>query len=203
MDISARPSRFRGTPAQRTKYVSNPRIIRSQLARASKVHNFKRTYNAGNLVTSTASPTLEAFNFSLNDLPGYTEFTSLYDFYKINRVKFRLVPFQTVSNSTGTTNNAGNYPIFHCLDFSDSAPPASLNEVMEYNNCVISRLYDGFTRYFKPKFADTTSTPRDGYIATTSPSNNWYGIKIAIPETDSAMTYYVIWTVYLSCKDPK
>lgn len=188
---------------RRTEYRGNPVLFRRQLARLSKVHNFKRTYNAGTFVTSTAGDTLEAFNFSLNDIPGYTEFTALYDFYKINAVKFHFIPFQTESVSTTTVNNAGSYPIFHCVDYSDGTPPASLNEILEYQNHKISKLYEGFTRYFKPKFADTVSTERDGYIATTSPANNWFGMKIGIPATDSAMTYYVLWTIYLSFKDPK
>lgn len=188
---------------RKTKYRSNPAIMRRQLARMSKIHNFKRTYNFGTDSTNAVSDTLEAYNFSLNDMPGYTEFTALYDFYKVNRVKFKLIPYQTESNSVTSLNNAAHVPIFYCVDTSDATAPTSVNEVCEYNDHKIANLYRGFTCYFKPKFADSTSAPRDGWVATSSPSTNWYGLKLAIPPTAYSMTFYVIWTVYISCKDPK
>jgi hypothetical protein len=127
----------------------------------------------------------------------------LFDYYKINGVKVKAVPYQTESNSTGTVNNAANVPIIHVVDTTDSTSPATVNELLEYNDHKITRLYDGFQCYFKPKFADATSASRDGWIATTNPSLNYFGLKIAIPPTVNAMNLYLIFTYYVSCKDPK
>lgn len=142
-------------------------------------------------------------NFSLNDMPGFSEITSMYDFYKITGVKYQWIPYQTESISTGSVNNVANVPIFYCVDTSDSGLPTSVNEVCEYNDHKIARVMRGFSVYFKPKFTDATSAQRDGWVSTVNSSLNWAGLKIAIPPTTNAMTYYILWTVYIKCKDPK
>lgn len=177
--------------------------FRRALAAAQKTHRFKRTYNVGTSTTNAVTNTLVAANFSLNDLPGYTEFTALYDYYKITGVKFALIPYQTQSNSVSSLNNAANVPIFYAVDTSDSTAPTTVEEICEYQDHKIARLYDGFSHYFKPKFTDATSASRDGWISTSNPTLNWFGIKFAIPPTANAMTYYQVWTIYIQCKDPK
>jgi len=189
------------------KYITRPGA-RSQLYRrlaykGPKVYNFKRSWNAGTGATVALTPSLYGTNFSLNDIPGYLEFTALFDYYKINRVRFRLLPYQTESNSTGTVNNAGNVPVFYVVDTSDATPPANVEELCEYQDHKIVNLYNGIDCYFKPKFADATSAARDGWVATTNPSLNWNGFKFAIPPTTNAMVYYLVWTFYVSFKDPK
>lgn len=182
----------------------NSRVTARQIARQrSKIHYFKRTYNLGTGTTNPLTNTLAALNFSVNDMPSYTEFTSLYDYYKVNRIKVRIIPFQTESNSTGTVNNAGNVPIAYVVDTSDSTPPVTFEELLEYNDHKITNLYNGVSCYFKPKFADATSAIRDGWVATSNPSLNWYGFKYAIPPTTNAMAFYTIITFYVSFKDPK
>lgn len=71
-----RPSFRRSTPVKKKK-VEEP-----------KIHAFKRTYDGGDTIVTTdgINPTLVAFNFSVNDMPGYTELTAMYDFYKITGV---------------------------------------------------------------------------------------------------------------------
>ena len=41
------------------------------------------------------NPSLGVFNFSLNDLPGYTDFTALFDQYKIDRIEIEWCPEYT------------------------------------------------------------------------------------------------------------
>lgn len=205
MDISNTFPRYRpwGKKA-RAAYQPKKGLVARQVASASNTpHYFKRTYNYGTVTTGTVTETLGAFNFSLNDLPGYTELTALFDFYKINAVKVRFIPYQTESNSTGTVNNAANVPIIFVVDRSDGTPPATVNELLEYNDHKIARLYDGFTCYFKPKFSDATSAIRDGWVATSNPSLNYWSLKYGVPPTVNAMNFYVIHTYYVSCKDPK
>lgn len=185
------------------KYVGNQRRFTRSLLSQNKVYNFKRTFNLGTQATIPLTSTLIAENFSLNDAPGYTEFTALFDYYCIKRVKVQFIPYQTESNSTGTVNNAANVPIFYAVDTSDSTAPTTVEEICEYQDHKIARLYDGFSCYFTPKFADATSAARDGWVATSNPSLNWYGLKFAIPPTTNAMTFYLVWTFYIQCKDPK
>jgi len=171
----------------------------------SKIHSFKRTYDAGTfLSTDGVNPTLVAWNFSMNDMPGYTELTSLFDFYKLTGVLVRVMPYkQTDSNSVGSTNNSFNPPIFYAVDVSDNTNPASVAALLEYNDHKIANVWTGFKCYLKPKFSDSTSAIRDGWVACDNPSLNWYGLKIAIPAAGAATSFYVTWTYYVKCKDPK
>lgn len=172
-----------------------------------QVHNFKRTFNMGasTLTTDGVNNTLVGWNFSMNDMPGYSELTAMFDFYKLNGVLVRVIPYkQTDSNSTGSTNNSFNPPIFYAIDRSDSSAPTTVDELLEYNDHKISSVWKGFRCYIKsPKFADATAAQRGGWIATSNPSQNWNGLKVAIPAAGSATAFYVTWTFYVSCKDPK
>ena len=135
----------------------------------------------------------------------YNGLTALYDFYKLTGVTFHCIPYkQTDSNSVGTTNNTFQQPIFYAVDRSDSSTPASVGEVLEYNDHKISTVWKGFKIYIpNPKFSDATSSVRGGWVATSNPSLNWYGLKIAIPPTNVATSFYVVITYYVKCKDPK
>lgn len=174
---------------------------------SSKIHSFRRTFDYGSsgIVTDGVNPLYSAFNFSMNDMPGYSELTALYDFYKLTGVKFTCIPYkQTDSNSVGSTNNTFQPPIFYVVDRSDSTTPSSVSEILEYNDHRISTVWKGFKIYIpNPKFSDATSAVRGGWVSTSNPSLNWYGLKIAIPPTNVATTFYVIITYYVKCKDPK
>lgn len=217
---STNPSRYAGSkrrqrtqsmetvefkPSQVMKHVLTRPIKRKYKSPYQSVYKFKRTYNYGTVSTDGINPTLTAFNFSINDMPGYTELTTLFDNYKLTGLKFKLIPYQqTQSNSTGSVNNSKNVPIFYVIDRTDSTAPASIDEVLEYNDHKIANAYSGFEVWIpNPRFSDATSALRGGYVAVTNPSLNWYGLKIAIPPTTAATTYYVVVTYYVSMKDPK
>jgi len=171
------------------------------------VHHFKRTYNAGasTITCDGINPTLLALNFSMNDMPGYGELTSLYDFYRLRGVTVTALPYQqNMSNSISSVNNARNAPIFYAIDRSDTTAPSTVEEVLEYQDHKISNVWAGFKIYVKnPKFADNTSGERGGWVATSNPVLNWYGLKVSIPPTGVATSFYLLYTIYISCKDPK
>lgn len=165
---------------------------------------FRRTFDFTTGITSVVSPTLVAFNFSLNDMPGYSELQAMFEEYKINGVLFRWMPYQTESNSTGTVNNVGNIPVIFAVDKTNSSAPASVNELLECQDHIVHNTLTNFTKWIpNPKFADSSSAVRDGWISTSNASLNYFGIKMAIPPTVSAMTYYITWTIYISCREKK
>lgn len=171
---------------------TNPATLRRQLAASKKIHSFTRTYAYGIVTTDGINPLLSAWGLDLNDIPGYTELTALYDFYTIKRIKMTWLPYQTQSNSTGTISNAENVPIFYAVDLNDQSSPGSVNEVLEYQNCRTSNVYRGFSQYWAPKFIDATSAERTGWISTAAPSQKWFGLKVAVPPTGSAVKFYVV-----------
>lgn len=171
----------------------------------SQIHKFKRTFNYGTVASDGINPFFIAFNFSMNDMPGYTELTSLFDFYKLTGVKMRIIPWtQTDSNSQATLNNARNSPFFYAIDRNDSSAPTTIDEIVENNDHKISTAYSGANIWIPyPKFSDATGASRDGWVATTNSSLNWFGLKIAVPATSTANSWYVTMTYYVSCKDAK
>jgi len=170
------------------------------------VHKFKRTTASfGTITTDSINPVLGAYNFSFNDIPGYTELTSLFDFYKITGIRIRVMPFtQDGSESTASLNNSFNPPFYMCVDTSDGSAPVSVDAVLEYDTLKIGWLWKGLDFYFKPKFSDATAAQRSGWTATTSAANDWYGVKFAVPPTGgSAAKSTVLVTFYVSCKNVK
>lgn len=182
------------------------RVPARKVRKGMKIYPFKRTvdWGATYLTTDGVNPTYAGFNFSMNDVPGYTELTSLFDFYKLTGVLVRVMPYkQTNSNSVGSTNNSYNPPIFYAVDTNDNSAPTSVNELLEYDDHKIANVWTGFKTFVRPKFSDATSAARGGWVATSNPSLNWYGLKIAIPAAGSATAFYVTMTYYVKCKDPK
>lgn len=178
--------------------------------RGQKLYMFKRwTSVFGVIQADSVTPTLQAFNFSLNDLPNYTEFTNLYDQYKINCVKIMFTPQMTVNNSLSTANNpAANVRFFSAIDYNDSTAPASIDELREYHTCKCTPILRIHKRIiYKPKILDSSSYSLSPWIATSSPSTNYFGLKIGIEPTsstiDQTMAYSVECRYYMTFKQVK
>lgn len=112
-------------------------------------------------------------NFSVDMLPHYIEYPDMFQEYRINKIKVKLIPHATqtsvptslISNTTdaptnittGTTSGIGL--ICHsALDFTDAAVPSAsetgIQNLQEYNSYrarnVLSRGGKPLTWYFKP-----------------------------------------------------
>jgi hypothetical protein len=90
------------------------------------VHRFVRTVDVGNLATS-ASDKGWLFNVALADLPAYTEFSSLFDQYVIDKITWIF----TWADASGTT--AVYYPIMYLApDYDGSGgTPGSTGDIMQ------------------------------------------------------------------------
>ena len=82
-------------------------VARAVARKGPKVYSFKRTYNIGTGTTNALLPTLTGQNYSLNDLPGYLEFTNLFDYYKITGSQ---VDFYQTHQINRNLNNAVQCP---------------------------------------------------------------------------------------------
>lgn len=144
----------------------------------------------GSLAVSPLSQTLGGYQFSLNDVPNYTEFTNLYDMYKINGVKLTFIPQQDANTSLSPVNNAiANARFFSAIDYNDANPPASVDELREYKTAKWTSILRPHVRYIhKPKIFDTSGYSISPWMATTSPSVNYFGLKVAIEPTEATIT---------------
>lgn len=122
-----------------------------------------------------------SMTFQLDQLAGYTEFTSLFDQYKINAVKVYLRSF---ANTTGPLGFP--MPWIECWNDHDSnAPPTvtASREIMGVKHKYFSSDKTVATMYVKPKPKITTGlTPviaptRSQWIDCTTPTIQHFSIK--------------------------
>lgn len=177
--------------------------------RGQKLYLFKRFCDYGELSISNALPTFSAYNFSLSDLPNSTEFTSLYDMYKINCVKISFIPQQTQSISIGSINNPNaSARFFSAIDYNDGSAPTSLDDLRQYQSCKMTPILRTHKRViFKPKILDSNGFSISPWMTTASPSANYFGLKVAVEPMESTTTTTMVYTIeaklYMSFKQVK
>lgn len=158
------------------------KVGRSQFGRYGRkikqpVHYFTRTAFSPNFtqaVTTTASG--NAINFQLGFIPSPTDFTTLYDQYKILAIKMQLVPrFTNAIVATGGTNQIlGN--IWSVIDYDDTNTPTAVTELLQYQNCKRTRMDKIHTRYIKPRYNPPVT---GGQVVQTPTRNEWIDIANA------------------------
>lgn len=166
--------------------------------------------------------------FTLDMLPDYSEFTTLYDQYKINRVKVKMTPYSTASMlQTGVTtnNNQSLGLILHsCIDYDDAsafaASSTGINAMRQFLSYRTRNFINGrpVKIYFKPRIAMAafgggvfgsyaSATPK--WIDCDSSSVQHYGTKWIWEsfQPDSSVPVFVWFkieaTLYFECKQPR
>lgn len=189
------------------------------------VHYFTRFQDGGTISTTAATAnTFGVIYWEFTSIPGYAEFTSMYDFYKINAVQVRFIPVsnQTISvdQTTYAANTTSHYNrLITVLDYNDRTVPTSLNDLRQYSNCKVSPGNFTHKRFIHPK--PTISIDEDSassnqlafgqlpgknpWLATNGATNvEHYGIKFGIEHpsiaSNSYPLYKVEFRVYLSFK---
>lgn len=113
-----------------------------------------------------------ALNFKLSDMAGYTDFTTLYDMYRIRAVAVYLTPVIAPSdfqlNGTGSSTTLQT-KCSTVIDYDDSDVLASVGDARQYDTCKILYLNlsmnKPMVRYFTPAVATELyrSTISTGY----------------------------------------
>lgn len=203
------------------------RRLRSNKSRSMKimrnVHYFKRTFKLTNLTASVSNtgvptPILWGRSFSLNDLPTVTDFTALFDMYKIYGIKLSFIPTGNsaiLSAVSGNSQAIGFNRFSTTVDYDDVTPPVSEDEILQYNFLKTTAGIKPHKRYFKPKVL--TETYRSALTTAYNPgSSKWmdlsqtdvphYGIKAYCDAplfggVAASITYTVYATYYFACKN--
>lgn len=155
--------------------------------------------------------------FKLNNTLQSGDFTALYDRYKINGIKVKVIPLSNVASANGQ----GLIPtmVYH-TDFDDSLTPTSDTDVRVKAGAREVRLDKPVSIFIKPKIADAIlgasagtafSIPRAApYINMSYPDVPHYGLKMYFRDVNlmaSASNVNTCFrfetTYYLSCKDPQ
>ena len=197
-----RPSRNR---TYRRRFKARSRYSK----RGQKLYLFKRQAGLGQLVMQNILPTYAGFTFNLSQVPGVTEFQNLYDQYKINCIKVMFLPQMTENISLGSVNNpAANARFFSTIDYNDSTPPTSVDDLRQYQSVKMTPCLKIHKRViFKPKIVDSSGYTVSPWLNTTNINTNYYGLKVALEPMASSstttMTYNIEAKFYLSFKTVK
>lgn len=193
----------------RTRRVFKRRFARKSFSRrptkkySSGVYKFKRTWTtASGISAGQAAPYLGTFSFQLSDLPTFTDFTGLYQQYKITGVKMKFFqPYQNgaavmVNQLGGTSLTQPMIRMHSVFDPNDNAT-TGIPALQQYQTYKIQELTspsigkDGCLKFFyRPKEAVATANtglsltgygaPGKGmWLDTDYPNVPYYGFKWA------------------------
>lgn len=201
-------------------------IRRKRLARPMKriprgprqpVQTFKRSnYLSGWTTSSTTADIYGTYFASLNQIAGVSDFSGLYDQFKIVGLKWQLIPRGNASDisPTGGTSAAQSVGVFSVIDYDDSAPLTSLTQACQYQNMKMTRSHQVHSRYFKPRITPTIEngvggtasalTTRGWLDVSTGANVPHYGIKYVLQQAPNvAQTFDLKVDYYLAFKNVK
>lgn len=187
----------------RKKFNRKYRIPRAIGNPRQKVYYYNRNVNLRSCLALTdGTDYLDTFTFKLDDVSGYTDFTNLYDFYKIKAIKMRFIPqftgTQALYYDTGANLSAWKWPgsnvtpsclrIFTCIDYNDATVPTNINSMRQYANCKYSIYTKGHKRYFKPQLNVVSEDGANIQYGNKSPwvscadaaTQEYFSIKVGI-----------------------
>jgi len=158
------------------------------------------------MATSTTAEALYAFAFTFDSIINYTEFTSLYDSYRIDSIRLTLIPAYTIAQ-TGVSTNLGGYMVAVC-DYDD----ATTTSIANLLQCSNKRIY-GLTRQvtmvlpeLRTKVGASGATggnmvsARSSWFDLADTAQPFYGLKIAFTQTTIVQTYNAIFDYYVSLR---
>lgn len=209
---------------KRTKVVNGRKRTVNKVRR--QVHMFKRTaylgtYTAQISAAGIATPIATAHTFQLNQLPGVTDFTSLFDQYKITGVKLQYTPTASegIINPAANASAALGYSRVHSvIDYDDATAPPSEDALLEYGSHKSTAPFQTHTRFIKPKMLQEVWNGAGGsayapkgsqYLDMTYTSVPHYGLKVWVSApntffgTANTISYKVYATYYFTCKNTR
>lgn len=154
----------------RKKYIKKPKNI--------KVHSFTRTaVLATPNMTATTTATGGNISFSLSQVPNYTEWTNLFDSYKIKAVSIKIIPELLTGTLNSGAINAGS--LWTAIDRNDLTNPASLNELLQYDTLRRKRITGITTRYLKVNNFSSEDNVQEWnkWQSTANANITYYGLK--------------------------
>lgn len=180
----------------------------------NKVYYFTRYANdvgAPLIAANNNVPFANSLYFQLVDVAAHTDFTTLFDMYKIKAVKVTFTPQMTQNVSTTTFNNPyASARFYSAIDYNDSTVISSADEIREYKSCKWTSILKPHVRYIKrPQIQDRGGTYSAGspWINCTAPTQAYYGLKIFLESTDATNTADLIFSTqikfYLAFKNVK
>lgn len=164
------------------------------------IHKFTRTVEElYDVSTDGVNPTLSGFNFSLDILPDYTDFTRLFDLYRIAKVEIEWTPEYTELTDAALVSNAVNVRFNSAIDLSNSTAPSTVSDVLQYEQLKSTSITREHKRSWQPTFLMGDLVPCRCWLPSATPSQPHLGIKVAITPTGVAMVFRSRVKLYVEC----
>ena len=209
---------FRSRPRRARRQTKPRRWRKPGMARKRriqpKVYHFKRSLYTQAALVNGNSGIQTAFYNTLNAVPNYTEFTALYDQYMIKKIVTKIIPRFTEVGQT-QTNNPG-FNVHSIIDINDNAPPANVQELVQYQNYKMTRGDRIHTRVYCPAVETGVQNTAVATSWASAKKFQWidcavtaiphFGMKIVMdptPVTGQTASYDVLTTFYMAFKNVK
>lgn len=202
--------------SMRKRFIRKRRILRvRKTASRNKIHYFKRKSFAALVTGGAGTAQFGVANYSLNAVTNSSEFTTLFDQYKIKAVRTDFV-YTGQPGFAGTMQNINNPTVYTLIDTNDASTPSTINGMLEYGQTRTHQL--SFNRpvcsvYFRPKLLAASTDngsitanynlPFQPWINTANPYVNHYGLKYGIDNLTGSNAIDIYHTYYLALKDSK
>lgn len=211
------PARYRSKRSMRSR--KNRRYRKSvRRYKDSKIYSFKRTcqclsYDAtatqrvSNEITDHTNLASGFYKFALNDVGGYTDFTNLFEKYKITGVKLKFIPTLGTNALAGGSNALR--PIAIAVDRSVMSTTPTFVSLMEDADTKVRSGMKPFSVWISKPTAYTTidgSSPAamltNSWLDTANATVHHFGVKYAFDGSQGTVTtaYKVFATLYIKCK---
>lgn len=190
-----RPRRRRFARRKRPAYKGLRMLVPKYRVNRTLVHAFKRNVIMSPIVTTTTGTYVGGYSFALANLPNFSDFSGLYDYYRLNMVIMRIIYRGSNLSSMESANNAalGLPYMYYVIDRDDATTPATVDEVREYaaakmhiftgekRACYIKLRPSLLTETYKSALSTSYQVKRASWLDLADSGNTpHYGIKLAI-----------------------
>lgn len=200
------------------RYKRRTRIPRFR-SNASRIYSFKRSCELDNFPINVGiTPAVGSYYFSLSQLPQSSEFTALFDEYRIMAVRITFYPpTNTAWSVTGATSEPQPIGEFYtAIDYDSIPTPTGTNDLLQYQTCKRTWFNRPHTRYFKPRASQYglvdgaasntgyTSLSHKTWLDMATPTARYYGLLVIWANSNSSTVRQqlirVTATYYIQCR---
>lgn len=175
-------------------------------------HLFKQhVYLKDWIISSPIADTPINMSFSLGDLTNASEFTTLYDQWKLNGVKIELIPKYSQSNPVeNAITTIVQQPNVHTVIDYDSSALLGMTDIVQYQNMKTTRGNAIHKRFLKPKVsynilsatgASVRSPTTRAWIDCSATNVLYRGVLGTITSGNISCSYDLKMTYYLAFKN--
>jgi len=171
-----------------------------------KVYTFCRSEAISTINAPTTAPDLlGALYFSLSSLTGSTEFTTLFDQYRIIQVTVKFIPLAGAGS--------GSNPLVTAFDYDDASAPTGVVDLFQYDSVQLTQPGVVLERTMTPRVVQTVyqgvpsayaTAPNSLWIDASYPSVQYYGLKYGVAaNSGSSANWNVLAEYILQCRNSR